>query len=116
MNRIVILFFFFLSINSFAQDKYEYAVLRVEYKRMLGEYSYKLYLDIGKNGSHSLAGKIENLDGVVVFHDDNGPRNLESDVDLLNLLGKKGWHVSKSGKNKILDKEYTEFLLVRHWE
>ena len=113
MKKFLLFILLFAAAFSFGQNQQEYAKVRVQYKIKFSEYQYEVFLDIGKNGSHSLAGKVSNQDGVVVVKDENGILNFESDIDLLNYLGKKGWKVTYSGQNKILDTEYTEYLLER---
>ncbi|WP_066759302.1 hypothetical protein [Crocinitomix algicola] len=113
-------FLFFLIVlgnfSSYAQNINEYLKVRVQYKIKFGQYDYEVYVDIGKNGSHSLAGKVENMNEKVKIHDDNGLLEFESDIDILNYLGEQGWQVIQSNKNKILDTEYTEYLLEKQHE
>jgi hypothetical protein len=113
MRKLLVFLLLLAAGFTYAQNQQEYLKIRVDYKIKFAEYFYELTLDIGKNGSHSLAGKVENKDGVVYVKNENGMLDFESDIDLLNYLSKKGWKVMYTGKNKILDTEYTEYLLVR---
>lgn len=115
MKSFLLSFILLLGINfSFGQTSYkEYVTLRVQYGNSIAGYKYEIYLDIGTSGSHSMSGQVTNVDEHVIISDDYGKQVFESDMDLLNYLGKKGWVVISTGEIDILDQHYYTYLLER---
>lgn len=113
MRLIVLSFFLFVSITQVLAEKVEYASVRVQYGATISGYKYKLYLDIGNSGDHSLSGYVTNQEDKVIIKDDRGKYEFTSDIDLLNYLAKYGWRVIKTGEIDILDQHFYTYLLEK---
>lgn len=119
MKNIFLAAIFFLSLTSFSQnnpdEKSEYLTVRVQYGKTMSGYVYELFVDIGTNGAHSLSGNVTNVDDKVIISDDDGKYVFESDMDLLNYFGKKGWVIIQTGEIKLMDQHYNTYLLERRY-
>lgn len=117
-NFALILFLLLTSNFSIAQgseSKYEYLTLRVEYQSRMSGYEYRVYLDIGTNGSHSMSGKVINQDDKVYIIAPEGKLEFTSDVDLLNYLGEHGWKVISTQEILVLSEKQYIFVMERKY-
>lgn len=103
----------FLSFNHGYSQTSEYVTVRVQYGANLSGLRYKLYLDIGTSGDHSMSGYVTNMDDKVIISTDRGKYEFTSDIDLLNYLAKQGWKVIQLGEVQILDQHYYTYLLEK---
>jgi len=103
---------FLTAISTFAETS-EYVTVRVQYGANLAGLRYKLYLDIGTSGDHSMSGYVTNIDNKVIISTDRGKFEFTSDIDLLNYLAKNGWKIIHTGDAQILDQHYYTYLLEK---
>jgi len=91
--------------------KTEYLTIRVQYGLKTSGVTYKLNLDIGTSGQHSLSGAVTNKDGYVIIDG----RDYKSDIDLINYLGRSGWKVLTTGNIQILNDSYYTYLMYKEY-
>jgi len=118
MKNLLLLIMLGLSSTLFSQtdDKVEYVEyvqLKVVYGKNTAGIKYKLFLDIGLSGSHSLSGYVTNLDDKVIIKREGEQLVFSSDIDLLNYLATIGWRIIQTERILFLGEEQYCYLLQR---
>jgi len=113
MKKIILIFLLFsIPFLGHSQAKTEYLTIKVQYGLKTSGFVEDIWVDIGKSGQHSLSGRINNKDGVIVIDG----REYVSVIDVLNILGNEGWKIYETRDMKILSDSYHEYFLIKEKE
>lgn len=115
-NTLLLLCFNILWLGLLTAQSAESVIIRVSYAKKTNGMEARIMLDIGKSNTHSLSGKVKNLDAanaVQITAEDNKLVVFTSEVDLMNYLFKLGYKYSGYYHSVIINIETHNFILIK---
>lgn len=94
----------------------ESVIIRVSYAKKTNGLESRIMLDIGKSNTHSLYGKVKNLDAssaVQITADDDKLIVFNNEVDLMNYLFKLGYKYKSYFHSVIINVDTHNFILIK---
>ena len=94
----------------------ESVIIRVSYAKKANGMESRITLDIGKSNTHSLYGKVKNLDNsntVQIISEDGKLTVFSSEVDLINYLFTLGYKYSGYFHSIIINVDTHNFIFIK---
>jgi hypothetical protein len=114
--RIFSLLLNFFIIGQISAQSAECVIIRVSYAKKASGSESRLSIDIGKSTTHSLYGKIKNLEDsntVQITNEDGKLIIFNNEVDLMNYLFMLGYKYISYFHTVIINTEFHNFILIK---